>query len=343
MPQPTPSVANNLLQCPLTKTVLTATPKGYLNHDAEQPLLYPVVDGLPILIVEKARSLSAEEWESIKREPIEEPASSQSDTSAAVTQTAHLALLLCAIGFFISFCNINGHPLLAEDTKEEVKVPLLKRYSFNDDHDPNGIGKFYMGREIARVMSFHGAPWLERPEREEEEKLSKLIELLNIKPGMNIADIGAGSGRISVLLAKETGKHGIVYAVDIQKEMITLIEKKMKSQNITNIKPVLCTEKSPKLETNSVDLAIFVDVYHELEFPYEVLLELSKVIKAGGRIALVEYRLEDPKIPIKTIHKMSEKQAKRELELKELGFKWIKTHDELPRQHVLVFERLKKE
>jgi precorrin-6B methylase 2 len=218
-------------------------------------------------------------------------------------------------------------------------VSLLKRYAFNNNHDPNGIGKFYMGREIAHVMGFSGSPWLERSEREEEEKLTKLVELLDLKPGMNVADIGAGTGVITFMMSPLVLPKGNIFAVDIQQEMLDVMREKAENAGIKNVKVVKGAEKSPMLRENTIDLALFVDVYHELKYPYEVLLELSKDIKKGGRLVLVEYRMEDPAVPIKLVHKMSQAQAKKELELPELGFKWIKTFDDLPRQHIIVFER----
>ena len=213
------------------------------------------------------------------------------------------------------------------------------RYTWNKNHDPNGIGKFYMGREIAHVMGFAGAPWLERSEREEQERLSKLIEALDLKPGMVVADIGAGSGVISVLMAREIGPTGKVIAVDIQDEMLSLLAKKLKQQKITNVKPKLGTRKSPRLAAGSIDLAIFVDVYHELDFPYEMMNSLSRAMKPGGRVVLVEYRKEDPKVPIKLVHKMTEAQVKREMAHPEFGLAWKETIDVLPWQHIVVFER----
>lgn len=214
------------------------------------------------------------------------------------------------------------------------------RYEFRADHDPNGIGKFYMGREIAHVMGFAAARWLERPEREREEHTSAMIKSLKLKPGMTVADIGAGSGVITLKLAEQVGQTGKVYAVDIQQEMLDLLSDKLSRLNVTNVELVLCTAKSPKLPAASLDLAILVDVYHELEFPYESMLELSQCLKPGGRIVLVEFRKEDPEVPIKLVHKMTEAQAKRELSPKEFGLKWKETIGVLPWQHVIVFERL---
>ena len=213
------------------------------------------------------------------------------------------------------------------------------RYEFRKEHDPNGQGKFYMGRELAMVMSFHGAPWLERPEREEEERLSTLVAQLGLKPGMVVADVGAGSGVLSLMMAHEIGDTGKVMAIDIQQEMLDLLGDKIMNHKIKNVELVLGTEKSPKLKEASIDLALMVDVYHEFEYPYEMTLELAKALKPGGRIAFVEYRREDPQVPIKLVHKMTEAQVKKEISLPEFGLKWKETIDKLPRQHIVVFER----
>lgn len=215
-----------------------------------------------------------------------------------------------------------------------------KRYQFRREHDPNGTGKFYLGREIAQVMSFHGAPWLERPEREEEERLSVLVKLLKLKPGMVVADVGAGSGVISILMAREVGETGKVLAIDIQEEMLQLLGDKLSRIGIKNVELVLGTEKSPKVAANTVDLAILVDVYHEFRFPFEMVEELARTLKPGGRIAFVEYRREDPNVPIKLVHKMSEAQVKKEIEQPEFRLKWKETIGELPRQHLIIFEKL---
>jgi SAM-dependent methyltransferase len=217
------------------------------------------------------------------------------------------------------------------------------RYSIQEDHDPNGTGKFYMGREIAQVMSFHGAPWLNRPEREEEERLSKLLELLDLQPGQAVADIGAGSGVITEKLARAVGPTGKVFAVDIQDEMLALIRERMKEQKIENVVPVLGEITTPKLEPGSTDLALLVDVYHEFSHPYEMTKAMAESLKPGGRIVLVEYRKEDPRVPIKEVHKMSETQVKKELLQPEFGLEWVETLEDLPRQHVLVFRKKPRE
>lgn len=213
------------------------------------------------------------------------------------------------------------------------------RYEWREEHDPNGIGKFYLGREIAQVMGHQGIAWLERPEREAEERLTLLMEALRLEPGQVVADIGAGSGVISRLMARRIGPEGTVLAVDIQQEMLDALTAKSRLLGLRNIEPVLGTVKSPKLPPESVDLVVMVDVYHEFEFPYEMLSEIVRALKPGGRVAFVEYRLEDPEVPIKLVHKMSEAQVKREALLPEFGLEWVETYPKLPRQHVVIFRR----
>lgn len=213
------------------------------------------------------------------------------------------------------------------------------RYEWREKHDPNGIGKFYLGREIAQVMGHQGIAWLERPEREEEERLTLLMEALRLEPGQVVADIGAGSGVISRLIAQRIAPKGTVLAVDIQQEMLDALTAKSRLLGLRNIEPVLGTVKSPRLPPESVDLVVMVDVYHEFEFPYEMLSEIVRALKPGGRVAFVEYRLEDPAVPIKLVHKMSEAQVKREALLPEFGLEWVETYPKLPRQHVVIFRR----
>ena len=232
----------------------------------------------------------------------------------------------------------------ADDVKVESKpskVEASKRYEFKKKHSVDGIGKFYMGREIALVMGFQAADWLERPEREEEERLTLLVKELKLKPGDAVADIGAGSGVISIMMAQQVGETGTVYAVDIQPQMLRILGDKLKNDGIKNIELIQATEKSPELPPQSIDLALMVDVYHEFEYPYETILELSKALKPGGRVAFVEYRREDPEVPIKLIHKMSEAQIKKEIGQSEFGLKWKETIKSLPRQHIVIFERQK--
>ena len=241
----------------------------------------------------------------------------------------------------IIFAVLNLNLLLPEALRAQSRKVVVEkeRYEFLADHDPNGIGKFYMGREIAHVMGFAGAIWLERDTREEEERLTLLVKSLRLKPGDVVADIGAGSGVVSILMAEQVLPDGYVIAVDVQNEMLLRLQENVRSKGLRNVIPIKGSPKSASLAPSSIDLAIMVDVYHEFEFPYEMMLEISSAIKPGGRVVLVEYRMEDPTVPIKLVHKMSQQQAKLEAEQPEFGLKWTETIDVLPRQHILVFTR----
>lgn len=210
-------------------------------------------------------------------------------------------------------------------------------YSFRRDHHPDGIGKFYRGREIAQVMGHEGALWLDRPEREAEEGVSRLVKALDLKPGMIVADVGAGSGTISVPMARLVEPKGKVLAVEIQSEMLALIRKRARREGLTNIVAVLGATSDPRLPAGGVDLILMVDVYHELDKPYEMTDAMVKSLRKGGRLVLVEYRGEDPRVPIKELHKMTEAQVRRELTAFSLTFE--KNDDRLPRQHILVFRK----
>jgi ubiquinone/menaquinone biosynthesis C-methylase UbiE len=215
--------------------------------------------------------------------------------------------------------------------------PSAARYESRADHDPNGIGKFYLGREIAHVMGHQGADWLERPEREEEEKPSAMVEALGLKPGDAVADIGAGTGYVSWRMAKKVGPRGVVYAVDIQQEMLDLLAAQMARRGIKNVKPMLGTTTDATLPAAALDLAIMVDVYHEFDHPYEMLDSICRSLKPGGRLVFVEYRAEDPDVPIKRVHKMSEAQVRKEAAVHPL--EWVQTIGSLPRQHIIVFRK----
>ncbi len=202
----------------------------------------------------------------------------------------------------------------------------------------DGIGKRYMGREIAGVMGWQGAAWLEREERAQEERGDLLLRELGLKPGMVVADIGAGTGYYARRMAPLVGSTGQVLAVDVQPEMIEMATAMAKKANITNITTVLCAVDDVKLPEASVDLAIMVDVYHELEFPFEVMQSIVRALKPAGRLVLVEYRAEDPKVPIKALHKMSEAQVRKEAGQHALAYE--RTATTLPWQHVVVFKKL---
>jgi ubiquinone/menaquinone biosynthesis C-methylase UbiE len=202
--------------------------------------------------------------------------------------------------------------------------------------DPNGIHKWYMGRQIAQVMSHYGIGWLEREEREQEENTTQLLKNLAVQPGQVIADIGAGSGYHSTLLSKMVG-NGKVFAVDVEPEMIAYLNDRIKREGKKNILPVLGTEKNVALPANSMDQMLLVDVYHEFSFPYEMALSMLEALKPGGKLVLVEFRAEDPNVPIKAIHKMSERQAVKEF--KAAGFTFEKNISNLPWQHCLIFRK----
>ncbi|MEW6156036.1 MAG: class I SAM-dependent methyltransferase [Verrucomicrobiota bacterium] len=214
-----------------------------------------------------------------------------------------------------------------------------KIYEFREAHDPNGIGKVYFGREIAHVMGHQGADWLERPERQDEERPDLLLDSLPFKPGDHVADIGAGTGYYSWRIAQNIGNKGVVYAVDIQQEMLDLLQKKMDERGAKNVRPILGTITDPKLPPESIDWVLMVDVYHEFSHPFEMMQSICKALKPGGRVVFVEFRAEDPKVPIKAVHKMSQAQVKKEMQAHPLV--WEKTIDVLPWQHIILFQKKK--
>ncbi|RZJ11953.1 MAG: methyltransferase domain-containing protein [Rubrivivax sp.] len=201
----------------------------------------------------------------------------------------------------------------------------------------DGIGKRYMGREIAAVMGWQGAAWLEREEREREERTDLLVKALALKPAMVVADIGAGTGYLARRMAPLVMPGGKVLAVDVQPEMVAMLQAAVRQSGLTQIEPVLGAEDDVKLPAASVDLAIMVDVYHELALPYEVLTSIVQALKPGGQLVFVEYRAEDPQVPIKKLHKMREAQIKREAAVHPLV--WERTVQTLPWQHIVVFRK----
>ena len=192
------------------------------------------------------------------------------------------------------------------------------------------------GRIFAPVMGVGGAGWLERPEREDEEAPSKALDALELKPGMVVADIGAGSGYYSTRIAKRVGPTGRVFATDIQPGMIEILDRRIKSEGVTNITTVLGGMNDPRLPPASIDLAIMVDVYHELQQPQVFLQRLKDTFKPNGRLVLLEFRKEDPKVPILEVHKMSVAEVKQEMEAE--GFVLDKVIDVLPWQHIIVLK-----
>jgi SAM-dependent methyltransferase len=201
---------------------------------------------------------------------------------------------------------------------------------------PDGIGKFYRGREIAAVMGFEGTPWLERSSRASEERPDLLVMELRLQPGMTVADIGAGSGYLSRRFAPIVGP-GRVFAVDVQPEMVALLTELSRNPQFKNLVPVQGEIDDVKLPPASIDLAVLVDVYHELAYPYELMSSLIRALKPGGRVVLVEYRAEDTTVPIKPLHKMSTVQILREM--RAVPLTWERTSERLPMQHIVVFRK----
>ncbi|MGF1494839.1 MAG: class I SAM-dependent methyltransferase [Microcoleaceae cyanobacterium] len=248
-----------------------------------------------------------------------------------------IAVSLCLIGSLLSSCSQLSaaiKPQQPEPKLSESKISDV--YQYNRVHSSDGIGKIYMGREIAQVMGHEGAAWLERPSRESSEQPQQLVNSLELKSTDWVADLGAGTGyftfRMSPLLPE-----GKVFAVDIQPEMLELMNFVKTEEDIQNIETVLGQADNPNLPPDQIDLALMVDAYHEFSYPREMMENLLKALKPGGRIAVVEYRKENPLIMIKPLHKMTEKQVRREMEA--VGFTWLKTDSALPQQHIVFFQK----
>ena len=211
------------------------------------------------------------------------------------------------------------------------------RYQFHPIHNPDGTGKFYMGREIAQVMGPGGIGWLDRPQREQQEHSAQLLDALSLHPGEVVADLGAGSGFFTFRIAPLVGPTGKVLAVDFQPQMLSALRAGAASTKTTNVQVVQATETDPHLPAASVDLVLLVDVYHELAFPFEVMTRVREALKPGGRVVFVEYRKEDPAVPIKELHKMSVPQLR--LEIAAAGLTFGRTIETLPLQHIVIFRK----
>jgi len=246
-----------------------------------------------------------------------------------LTKTSMIALTI--IGFPISGC--------ASDTVDSslANVAGIEGAYQYSAGSIDGIGKQYMGREISHVMGHLGAGWLERPGRESEERTDLLLSKLPISPGDSVADIGAGTGYFSLPMAERVGENGTVFAVDIQPEMLAIIEDRSTAIGINNLQRVLATVNDPRLPDDTLNMVLFVDAYHEFEWPREVMTAVYDSLVPGGKVVLIEYRAEDPDVPIKPLHKMTEKQARTELEA--VGLVFVSNEDFLPQQHFLVFEK----
>lgn len=249
-------------------------------------------------------------------------------------RTALRFLLLCIFGLAQLPVLSAEVPPLSTGTASAGRL-ATNLYTYRPAHDPDGTGKFYCGREIALVMGHEAASWLERPERNQEENTDLLVQSLPLKRGMVVADIGAGTGYLSRRMAAKVGAEGKVVAQDIQPEMLTLLLTNASRAGITNIETVLGTVSDPNLAANCLDLAILVDVYHELEFPFEMMQAIAKALKREGKVVFVEFRGEDENVPIKPLHKMTEIQLKKEMS--RLQLKWLETKEVLPWQHIVTF------
>lgn len=194
----------------------------------------------------------------------------------------------------------------------------------------------YQGREIAQTMHYLGADWLTRESRQREEDCERMLAALGVKPGQHVCDMGCGNGFYTLQLAEMVGAKGRVYAVDIQQEMLHLLDERAEAAEIDNIEPVLGSVIDPRLPEGKLDLILLVDVYHEMSHPEHMLKAMRKALRPGGRMVLVEFRLEDPEVPIKLLHKMSKEQIMKEIPPN--GFKLVEEYDELPWQHMMFFE-----
>lgn len=257
------------------------------------------------------------------------------------------ALSAIGTGSGIGLLALSCTQLPAETHPAHETGPLLQTeirtdtsgYQTAPPRDPNGIGTYYMDRQIAHVMGHEGADWLERDGRQKEEGTDILLRELKLKPTDVVADIGAGTGFFSFQMARRVPR-GEVIAVDIQPEMVAALQASKRKLNQPNVRPVLGTTSNPALPANGVDLVLIVDAYHEFDHPREMGRAIRRALRPGtGRLALVEYRAEDPNVPIKRIHKMSVEQARREMSA--VGLEFVETVETLPQQHLLFFRRVR--
>ncbi len=238
--------------------------------------------------------------------------------------------------FFLSAIALLTLALTKCGTAAIQPLPLTDTtYTYKTPH-PDGTGKVYLGREIAHVMSADGAGWLERSTRQQEEDADAAVAALPLQSNSTVADIGAGTGYYTFRMARRVPQ-GRVYAVEVQDEFVASLQARAKREGVNNVSVAKGTEMSPDLRDTSVDLAIMVDVYHELSYPHEMLQALHKALKRNGGLLLLEYRAEDPSIPIKELHKLSVTQAKKELAAN--GFVLAEKKDFLPIQHWLLFRK----
>jgi ubiquinone/menaquinone biosynthesis C-methylase UbiE len=233
---------------------------------------------------------------------------------------------------------LQGAPVqavFAQIAAPDSRTPPL--YETRANHDPDGSGKFYMGREIAQVMGPGGIEWLDRREREEEEHPAEVLDSLELRPGEVVADLGAGSGYFTFRIAPRVGETGKVIAVEIQEAMLNTLRTRATVMKAANVEVVQGTEFDPHLPVSGVDLVLFVDVYHELAYPFEVMTKVREALKPGGRVVFVEYRKEDAAVRIKEVHKMTVRQLEKEM--RAVGLVRVRTVETLPLQHIVIFEK----
>jgi ubiquinone/menaquinone biosynthesis C-methylase UbiE len=239
-----------------------------------------------------------------------------------------------AVALYSIACPESASWALAQETSSVAEQAVEDAPAVTADARPVHT---YMGRQIAPPMHFSGAGWLTRQSRVKEENPARLLEVLELKPGQVVCDFGCGNGYHTLQLAKRVGPNGLVYAVDIQPEMLTLLAERAQPRGLENIRPVLATEEDSGMPPETFDLVLMVDVYHELSHPPEVLAAVRASLKPHGRLAVVEFREEDPKVEIRPLHKMSQVQVMKEIPLN--GFKLVGQFNELPSQHVFQFAR----
>jgi precorrin-6B methylase 2 len=248
---------------------------------------------------------------------------------------ASVRTLLAARWCTVCYCAL-GLALVSREAAFAQQSAARDSVVAGDETIPPAKSK-YKGREIAVTMHYLGAPWLVRESRQREEDCAMLLAALDVKPGQVVCDVGCGNGFYTLQLAKLVGEKGSVLAVDIQSEMLHLLSERAKEAQINNIQLIEGTAIDPKLPPGTVDLILLVDVYHEFSHPEQMLKAMRQALKPRGRIALVEFRLEDRTVPIKLLHKMSKQQILKEFPPN--GFKLVEQFDKLPWQHVMFFER----